>query len=200
MMADEKLSAVTPIAAVATEDLLYLVDDPGGTPVHKQGTIAQLITLLQSELSFGSPLLHVREQETSGTEGPNAVASTFTKRDLNTVITNTIAGASLASAQITLPAGTYRIKAKGGAFDLDRHKLRLRNVSDGTTAAVGSSELSNNSDLSATDSTMWGRFTIAAEKVFELQHYAEFNKTGGFGTATSSGEVEVYAELWIEKE
>jgi hypothetical protein len=41
-MADEKLTQLTPLDAFATGDLLYVVDDPAGTPVSKKATIEQV--------------------------------------------------------------------------------------------------------------------------------------------------------------
>ena len=40
-MADEKLTALTALDAFATGDLLYTVDNPGGTPLSKKATIDQ---------------------------------------------------------------------------------------------------------------------------------------------------------------
>jgi hypothetical protein len=41
-MADEKLTQLTSLDAFATGDLLYVVDDPAGTPVSKKATIQQV--------------------------------------------------------------------------------------------------------------------------------------------------------------
>jgi|GEM_PF-1045120 len=43
-MADKKISALTAVAdsAIGGDDLLHIVDNPGGTPVNKKMTIAQL--------------------------------------------------------------------------------------------------------------------------------------------------------------
>src|SRR3990167_8832624 len=43
-MADAKLTALTAIAAVAAEDLFYVVDDPAGAPAEKKATAAQVKT------------------------------------------------------------------------------------------------------------------------------------------------------------
>lgn len=45
-MADQKLTALTAIGTPTTDDLLYMVDDPGGTPLSRKMTIAQLQTLI----------------------------------------------------------------------------------------------------------------------------------------------------------
>lgn len=43
-MADTKLTALTALAAASPDDILYIVDDPGGTPVSKKITVAALFT------------------------------------------------------------------------------------------------------------------------------------------------------------
>jgi len=48
------------------------------------------------------------ETQANGTQGGASVATTFTKRTLNTTVSNNI-GASIASSVITLTAGTYRV-------------------------------------------------------------------------------------------
>lgn len=47
-MADQKLTDLTAIGTPALEDLLYLVDDPAGTPLSRKMTLAQLKLLLQT--------------------------------------------------------------------------------------------------------------------------------------------------------
>jgi len=45
-MADTKVSALTAATSASTDDLLYIVDDPGGTPVSKKITVADRKTSL----------------------------------------------------------------------------------------------------------------------------------------------------------
>lgn len=46
-MADTKVSALTATTTATDDDLLYLVDDPGGTPASKKITVANFITSIQ---------------------------------------------------------------------------------------------------------------------------------------------------------
>lgn len=150
---------------------------------------------------FSQQLLHVRDEKSNGTDGGTFTSGAWRTRDLNTVKTNEITGASLSNDQITLPAGTYFCQAKAAAHEsLQANKLRFRNVTDSTTELVGLPlDLSDTAQTGAI-ATVEGRFEIAGEKTFELQHRAQSGaSTTGFGQATSFGEVEVYADVLIWK-
>jgi len=61
------------------------------------------------DLSF----IHVQDQKAYNADGGSSAADAWTQRTLNTVVANTIAGASLAADNISLPAGTYIVLAYG---------------------------------------------------------------------------------------
>ena len=71
----------------------------------------------------------VRDQKANGTQGGDSVSGANT-RVLNTVQKNNINGASLASNQVTLPAGDYEIDATAPAFNCSQSKAYLYNVTD----------------------------------------------------------------------
>tara|TARA_Y100000592_G_C5403854_1_gene284560 strand:- start:336 stop:815 length:480 start_codon:yes stop_codon:yes gene_type:complete len=52
-MADKKISALTAVADadIGGDDLLHIVDNPGGTPVNKKMTIAQLFENIPTHLA-----------------------------------------------------------------------------------------------------------------------------------------------------
>jgi hypothetical protein len=85
--------------------------------------------------------LCVRDEKATTTAGGASVAADITQtRTLNTVQSNTIAGASLASNIVTLPAGTYQVRAtvpSTGA--VGPFQAFLYNSSDSTYALIGSS-------------------------------------------------------------
>lgn len=148
--------------------------------------------------------LHVQDQKSAGTDGGTLGGSAWTTRDLNTIVgTNSIAGASLSTNQITLPAGTYMIWASAPGYHVDNHQVRWRNVTDGATVLVGAGSKSNHGAVAVfyqTRSLLQGVFTIAATKAFELQHWASSGSAStGLGIAVNSGEVEVYADCLIMK-
>ena len=51
---------------------------------------------------FESALLHVQDKKAQNSNGGQYATGSFQKHDVNTVVTNEITGASLASSQITL--------------------------------------------------------------------------------------------------
>ena len=120
-------------------------------------------------LSF-SKYMQVQEQYNSGTNGP-FIPNAWTKRSLNTVVTNTISGASLASNQITLPAGTYYIEVDATMLSGGPTRNALYNVTDATYAAYGINGFGNGGgeDQGSSGSPLAQTFTISAQKVFEFR-------------------------------
>lgn len=149
------------------------------------------------------PYLKVSDQKASGTAGGTSVSADITQtRTLNTTDTNTIAGASLSSNTITLPAGTYYCRFRAPAYNTTgSHKAFLYNSADSTYTLIGSSASTPTSSSGVTDSVGCGSFTITASKTFTLRHYTTTGTaTSGLGAQVTSGQVEVYAELefWQE--
>jgi len=147
---------------------------------------------------FESALLHVRDEKSSGTASGTATAGSFQTRTLNTVMTNEITGASLSSNQITLPSGTYFVNANAQLWSSGRGKIKIRNVTDSSDAIIGGGAYSA-SGASAI-AFLSGRFTIASQKTFELQHRNETTKSSdGYGVEQNYGVVEVFADVQIWK-
>ena len=137
------------------------------------------------------------ETQSSGTNGGTATAGSYVKRTLNTTVQNGIAGCSIASSVITLPAGTYRLTAEAPVFNVTTNSSRLRNTSDGTTTQQGCSNFSSNNNTGY--STIEAYFTIAASKNFELQtQVGSTVATNGYGASAGMGD-EIYSIVIIEK-
>jgi hypothetical protein len=152
-----------------------------------------------SGTTFGSALFHVRDEKSAGVDGGTNSTGSFLTRTLNTVMTNEISGASLATDKITLPAGTYFIYARIPAFNIDRHKSKLRNVTDSTDTLIGSNSYATPSNISV-DSWIIGRFTIAGTKDFEIQYRNQtVNTSLGLGLGVGYSVVEVYTDVQIWK-
>jgi hypothetical protein len=148
-------------------------------------------------------VLLVRDQKASGTAGGTFTSGAWRTRDLNTVLTNEIAGASLASNQIVLPAGTYDVRAFAVADRPRASQLRLRNVTDGTDLAIGVGQhdtvpYGDSGDAAAAH--LDGRFVLAGTRTIELQHRCSVTRTTtGFGRPVSFDTPEVYALVRIVK-
>ena len=178
--------------ATATDD--FVATATSGATVWKKLTASNLTG---TGNSFGGSLLHVQDRRASGAGTSSLTGSTWNVRVLNTTQTNEISGASLASNQITLPAGTYWIDS--GVFAYSNSgglgtKQRLRNITAGTTSVVG---MSTNVDTSGAFTNMTGRFTLAGSTVLEVQQYATAG--GGGGVVVSSGEEEIFVDVKIWK-
>lgn len=149
-------------------------------------------------------LFHVRDEKTgSGGSG----ASGVNIRDLNTVLTNEISGASLSANQFVLPAGTYEISGRAPAYRSNEHRVYLYNITDAAIELYGRScKAYNHADSQRhthTPSEVRGRFTTIATKTFELRHNLSssgfYGGTSGLGVSTGDGEINVYADVEIRE-
>ena len=156
--------------------------------------------LADSTKGFEKQFFHIQDQKANNTHGGTFTSGAWQTRTLNTVLTNEISG-SLASNQFMLPAGTYYIEASAPGMQVSTHKIRLQNISDGTTTFVGTSEYSNNfASYTQSRSYVAGKFNIASTKTFEIQHRCSTTQnTHGFGQASNFGVNEVYTDVKIWK-
>lgn len=144
--------------------------------------------------------IHVRDEKAANTAGGGFTSGADRTRTLNTTVTNTISGASLSSDQVTLPAGTYRVTGSVPGYGCGTHRAWLYNVTDTTTALLGSSE-DQGGTITQTRSFVSGLVTIASSKVFELRHRCSTTRgTDGMGRPVNFNSAnEVYADLLITK-
>jgi hypothetical protein len=147
-------------------------------------------------------VLWVRDEKVSGSAAGDSVAGATVQRTLNTIKRNTITGASLSSNQVTLPAGTYRISFTAPAYCAGAHKAWLYNVTDGAVLLAGTSDYSGGAGSASASSRSGAincEIVLAASKVLEVRHYTFATSSPGLGFASSSGQAEVYTELFVEK-
>lgn len=145
----------------------------------------------------GTSLIVVREEQAQNTSAGTFTSGAWRTRTLNVEASDADNHASLSANQITLAAGTYRLRASAPALAVGAHQARWQNVSDGVTTLTGTTEFA---DTVQTRSIVAGRFTISASKTFELQHQCGTTRSSdGFGAAANFA-TEVYAEveLWRE--
>ena len=144
----------------------------------------------------------VTNQQASGVGGGAATSGAFTTAPLTTIVVDTTGAASLATNQLTIPAGTYRFTAWQRFFNTGASQLKLRNITAGTDIQLGSSVLAGIPSTNPTDTPAMvsGRFTIAGSTAIALQYRVTTTKAStGLGTPASFG-TEVYAMLILEKE
>lgn len=153
----------------------------------------------------GGGYVQVRDEKSSGTNGGALGSnSTWTKRTINTEVSDAGGLCTISSSVITLAAGTYRCRIivptnAGASASSGNYKTRLYNTSDSTTTLVGTNGRYAGSNFTLT-SFIDGKFTILGSKNFEVQMWlsAAASDSSACGTAASTGEVEIYtvAEFW----
>jgi len=141
-----------------------------------------------------------RSEQSSGTNEGATPNLTWLTRTLNT-ITRSANWAALSSNQITLQPGSYVVKARAPANSVDQHQTRFFNITDSTTAILGSSEFIASTTAGGTSSFINGTVVISSAKVYELQHFVNTaNALNGFGVGNPSlAGTEVFAEVSIER-
>lgn len=190
-----KFYALTGKTTLADSDQFFITDSAASN-VGKSLTYANL------KAALTPTVLWVRDEKSSGTAAAALTASTWNKRELGTTTTNGISGATVTSSVISLPAGTYDVSAFAMLANLTTdsvgHQIRVYNTSDSALIAKGNSAWVSTGNTSATPSMITnGRFTIAATKNIELQHWTGGNNPGG--KAVTTGSVECYAEIFFRK-
>lgn len=139
----------------------------------------------------------LRDLKSSGTNGGSFASGAWRTRDLNDE-TDPGGIVSLAANAFTLQAGTYLIDASAPAALCNQHQIRLQNTSDATTPLTGSPQFCSTGLQS--NSFLLGELTIAAAKVFEIQHQCTTTRnTDGFGVAGGFSVSEVYTQVRIVK-
>lgn len=145
-------------------------------------------------------IIILQDQKSDGTAGGTFTTGAWRTRDLNTEVVDSGGNCTLASNQFTLNSGTYRIQAFASCRDVDMNVLRLQNITDSSTTVTGMS-IEASSGQGTKQALLFGRFTIAASKVFELQHLSGATKaTNGFGYPASLGLTEIYSTVILVKE
>ena len=162
-------------------------------------------TFASASGAFESALVHIQDQKSAGTNGGSASDNATVTRDLNTVLTNEVTGASLGSNQVTLPSGTYYINGSAPASHCNSHQVFWYNVTDSSEVLTGKNTYNSTAGdaESTTHSFVNGRFTIAAQKVFELRHRVNSQSDNiGLGReygGSNSPPHETYGEVIIWK-
>lgn len=159
-------------------------------------TIACVAAADQREL----PRATFEHQVAAGTtDGGASTAGAWTKRTLNTTVTNEI-GAGLAASVIALPAGTYRAMATQAMYRGNRTRSRLRDTTNNVNLLLSENQYHSNASNNGGLVIARGRFTLAAAANVELQYRVETAvATNGLGVYSNMGETEIYARVLLER-
>jgi len=195
------VQTVTPAVGSVTNDMLagsIANSKLANSSITLNGSAVSLGGSASVNGIFETQLLHVRDEKSNATSGGTSASGSFNIRDLNTVLTNEISGASLSSNKITLPSGTYYVEASAPAYETNQHRIFLYNESDGSNILFGGSATSDGGQGS--HAFLSGRFTLSASKNIELRHYTSSSKAGdGLGRDVNQGTNEIFAEVKIWK-
>lgn len=152
-----------------------------------------------AEIPFYNAYVCVRDKKALGSDGGAFTSGAWRTRDINDEQADTAGICSIASNQITLAAGTYRCNISCPAHAVDLHQTRLYNVTDAAVLLTGTTEETSDTAYSNTRSFIVGCFTLAAEKVLEVQHQCLTTFLfRGFGTPASWTD-EIYAVAEFER-
>ena len=131
-MADQKLTQLDIIAGVAGEDLIYVVDDPSGTPVSKRATVDQLVAYAASAVAT------LANKSIDAANNDLTVSSTDLTDTADILLLSAeqlVAGAKTFSDDALLvqnPAETFAYTIQGGAITGNR-TLSLPALTDNDT-------------------------------------------------------------------
>lgn len=154
-----------------------------------------------------SKMAFIADVETGSTNGGACTPGGWVTRTLNTIVFNTLASVSLAGNVITLGPGTYVINASAPANNVNFTKVRLYNVTAGSTIAVGEASYTQSGGGKGTSSLVIVRSAVTAylsltsTTNIRLDHYCA--TTGGtqdlgFGVTTGGADdTYTYAEVQI---
>lgn len=151
-------------------------------------------------VGFYSAYVCVRDKKTQGTHAGTFTSGAWRTRDINDEQADAGGICSIASNQITLAAGTYRCLISAPCHRVQSNQLRLYNITDSTTLLVGTSTFLQATYGDSGPALLVGRFTLAAQKVLEVQHQCTYTgTTTGLGFAANlTDEIYTVAEFWKE--
>jgi hypothetical protein len=142
----------------------------------------------------------IKDVKSAGTSGGTATAGSWVTKELNT-LSGDCSFLNLSSNQVTLnEIGDYEIEAESPAYRVDEHQAKLRNMTDGLDAIIGTSAVAGSGDFTLSFSKVYGLVTLTASKVFEIQHQVgTTSATNGWGNRSNFGVDEVYTTVKIVK-
>lgn len=162
-------------------------------------TVAADVSALPT-LASVAPAFMAQQKRLPSTSPTVLINAAWLKRPLNDLIINQIAGAAFDTntAQITLPAGTYRAQFLGVASNAGHHRTRLYDLTHATQLGVGNSADSYTGSSSPLNPSMGiCHFVLAEEAVLEVQTYFKGSNTARMGDSEENGP-DYHIDGWVE--
>jgi hypothetical protein len=198
LAAFDNLKQASTESYVGAVELATTTEAFAGTDTSRAVTAAGLTAFAQ--LKGHAPDVIIEDQKAQNTQGGTATSGSWFTRVLNTLVRNHGTLASLASNEFTLPAGTYYISWSVPGQFVVLFQSRLQNMTDGSTAGVGTSELAQGGAFSIVSRSVGSAVvTIATAKAFAVQMQVSATRaTDGLGVAANFT-TEVYTRVEITK-
>lgn len=140
----------------------------------------------------------VYDSKATTVDGGSNTGSSWIQRALNAESDpdNIVA---LASNRFTPIAGTYLVFAIAPAYDVDNHKIRLKNyTASEAVIATGQNADSKGSQSMVGNAHLAAIFTANGTDAYQIEHWtATTNADDGFGIATDDGAVEIYTQVLL---
>lgn len=134
-------------------------------------------------------------QSPSGSAESNLTSGAWRTVPFDTEVSDDEGHGSNSSGAITLAAGSYRAVAGVASKSSGASRIRIRNTSDNVTIGQG---VTNGGNAGHIDNPVNAFFEISAAKTIEVQIYAT-SGTLEFNNYVTTGDVEVWARLYLEK-
>lgn len=187
-----------------------IYESDGSTEIltESSGAVTLKNTTIDSNVVFpaggtGNPIsvAVICDEKSATTDGGSSSShnGAWTKRDLNTELSDPDSIVSIASDQFTLGAGTYLINWSSPMYVANRHQSRLYDVTGGTVLESGSSEYNVSSSTVCTRSFGSRIHTITTNNVYEIQHQTSNTRADGLGVESNMGIPNIYTLVTIYK-
>lgn len=152
----------------------------------------------KAESPSDPPIIHIQDQKSQGVAAGTFTSGARRTRELNSVVKNTITGASLTADVITLPAGSYEIRAEVPMAAVGKAQAWLYNATAAADILRSNSVDTGNTAISS-NNILFGQFTLSVPSEIEVQHRCETSGANdGFGMPANF-DTEVYTNVVIKK-
>jgi hypothetical protein len=143
--------------------------------------------------ALNKPLFHVQDKVGVGVASQTFVLGMM-QRNLNTVITNQIPGASLGTNSVNLPAGTYYIDGSAILYDASGYTAKAVITDNGGNVLL---QGPNIGVYTSKVTPVSGNITLSSAVTIKLQQFTVTASSENCGSAASSIYPEIYSDLKI---